>query len=691
MEPWQVFILTTVFGWVDDKGRRRFKTAYIEVPRKNGKSSISSLVALYCLAADGEKGAEVYSAATTRDQARIVWQDAKHMAKNSPGLKSKFGVDITAHSIHVTETASYFKALSRDQGGNLDGLNVHCAIIDELHAHKTRDIFDVIETATGAREQPLLWLITTAGFNRAGICYEQRAYSLKILAGLEDKEYFGIVYTLDDAIKTHLDPLDGIKKLEELCDCRSVPTTLIENHYLKACAKHAITGNGQRIDLGHTTASIHQDLLSRLGFAVVATTEPSSKKIQSTRLDKLQTEGDGQERIKRKSRKLLSAGDREISKQSLIGKGLRNTGLQQKNTASSTALSQEVVPSAKSANELCALITATNQALSEACSVPSATLQSVCLETLRRAYSEHSPTCSALSYLSLQAEGLILNLPADDWQDPKSWAKANPNWGVSVKPEDIERKARKAMEMAAAQNNFLTKHCNLWVNADTAWMDMRAWERCGDPALDISDFEGLPCFGGLDLATKTDIASRVFVFERDGILHAFDRHYLPEETVENNANSQYSGWEIDGYLTATPGNITDYDVIEDDILIDAKRFRVEEFGYDPFQATQMSGHLVANGLPMVQVGQTVKNLSEPMKELEALVIAGKFKHNGNPVLSWMISNVVAHVDAKDNIYPRKEFPQNKIDGVVALLIAINRWSAQEDTGHAYQDRGFITL
>ena len=478
LEPWQVFILTTVFGWVDSEGRRRFKTAYIEVPRKNAKSTLSSVVALYCLAADGEKGAEVYSAATTRDQARIVWQDAKHMAKNSPGLKSKFGVDITAHSIHVTETASYFKALSRDQGGNLDGLNVHCAIIDELHAHKTRDIFDVIETATGAREQPLLWLITTAGFNRAGICYEQRAYSLKILAGLKDEEYFGVVYSLDDA---------------------------------------------------------------------------------------------------------------------------------------------------------------------------------------------------------------------DDWQDPKSWAKANPNWGVSVKPEDIERKARKAMEMAAAQNNFLTKHCNLWVNADTAWMDMRAWERCGDPALDMADFEGLSCFGGLDLATKTDIASRVFVFERDGILHAFDRHYLPEETVENNANSQYSGWEIDGYLTATPGNITDYDVIEDDILIDAKRFRVEEFGYDPFQATQMSGHLVANGLPMVQVGQTVKNLSEPMKELEALVIAGKFKHNGNPVLSWMISNVVAHVDAKDNIYPRKEFPQNKIDGVVALLIAINRWSAQEDTGHAYQDRGFITL
>lgn len=478
LEPWQVFILTTVFGWVDDEGRRRFKTAYIEVPRKNAKSTLSSVVALYCLAADGEEGAEVYSAATTRDQARIVWQDAKQMAMKSKGLRSKFGVDTSAHSIFVAEKASVFKALSRDQGGNLDGLNVHCAIIDELHAHKTRDVFDVIETATGAREQPLLWLITTAGFNRAGICYEQRAYALKLLAGLKDEEYFGIVYGTDEG---------------------------------------------------------------------------------------------------------------------------------------------------------------------------------------------------------------------DDWTQPETWAKANPNYGVSVKPEDIERKCRKAMEMAAAQNNFLTKHLNLWVNADTAWMDMRAWDRCGDESLSIEDFEGAECFGGMDLASKLDISSRVLVFERDGIVHAFDRHYLPEDVVENNNNSQYQGWEIDGYLTATPGNVTDYDVIEDDIQADAKRFTVAEFGYDPFQATQISSHLVTAGLPMVQVGQTVKNLSEPMKTLEALVISGKFKHDGNPVLTWMISNVVAHVDAKDNIYPRKEFPENKIDGVVALLIAINRWSAKQDISHAYQDRGFITI
>jgi phage terminase large subunit-like protein len=478
LEAWQIFILTTVFGWVDDEGNRRYKTAYIEVPRKNAKSTLSSVVALYCLSADGEAGAEVYSAATTRDQARIVWNDAKQMAVKSPGLRKKFGVDTSAHSVHVVSTASHFKALSRDQGGNLDGLNTHCAVIDELHAHKTRDVFDVMETSTSAREQSLLWLISTAGFNRAGICYEQRAYVLKILSGIKDESYFGIVYTLDDG---------------------------------------------------------------------------------------------------------------------------------------------------------------------------------------------------------------------DDWQDPTIWAKANPNWGVSVKTDDIERKARKAMQMSAATNNFLTKHLNVWVNADTAWMDMRAWERCADLTLDVRDFEGEHCYGGLDLATKFDVASRVKLFEREGVLYCFETHYLPEDTVEQSSNSQYQGWEIDGYLTTTPGNVTDFDVIEDDIKADSELYVFDEHGFDPYQATQLSSHLLDHGLPMVQVGQTVKNLSEPMKELEALVASGRFKHNGNPVLEWMVSNVVAHVDAKDNIYPRKEFPENKIDGVVAILIAINRWLANDDSGHAYADRGFTVL
>lgn len=474
LEPWQIFILTTVFGWIDENGYRRFKTVYTEVPRKNAKSTLSSGVALYCLVADGEGGAEVYSAATTRDQARIVFNDAAQMVNQCLGLQKRFGVKVMGknipHTIFTQESASNFKPLSRDQGGNLDGLNVHCGIIDELHAHKTREVFDVIETATGARRQPLLWLITTAGFNRAGICYEQRAYVIKVLSTAhDDEEYFGIIYTIDEA---------------------------------------------------------------------------------------------------------------------------------------------------------------------------------------------------------------------DDWADPISWEKANPNWDKSVNPQDIERKARKALELPSATNNFLTKHLNVWVNADTAWMDMRRWDAQADHSLTLEMFEGEPCWIGLDLASKVDIAALVLLFKKqvNGETHyyMFGRYWLPEETIASSPNSQYQGWVRQGLINETDGPIIDFDEIETQIKADCSTFQVEECCYDPFQATQLATHLMNEGLTMIEVKPTVMNFSEPMKELEALVLDGRLHHNGDPVLTWMVSNVVCHRDAKDNIYPRKEFEQNKIDGVVAGLMALNRGMIEEE-------------
>ena len=198
LEPWQVFILTTVFGWVKPDGKRRFRRSYIEVPRGNAKSTLSSAVGLYMLAADGEGGAEVYSLATTRDQARIVFGDAQTMARKSPGFRSRFGVGVGAHNIHVLSSGSKFEALSAE-GSTLDGLNIHFGCVDELHAHKTRTVYDVVETGTGKRDNSLLWVITTAGANRAGICYESRTFVTKLLEGLfGDDSQFGIIYGLDD-------------------------------------------------------------------------------------------------------------------------------------------------------------------------------------------------------------------------------------------------------------------------------------------------------------------------------------------------------------------------------------------------------------------------------------------------------------------------------------------------------------
>ena len=198
LQPWQIFILGSVFGWVRKRnGLRRFRTAYLELPRKQGKSCLSSAVALYMLCEDGEKGAEIYSAATTRDQAKIIFSDAQQMARQTPELREHYRLTVNAHNLNVIETGSKFEALSAE-ADTLDGLNTHCALIDELHAHRTRAVFDIIESSTAARAQPLLWMITSAGSDRAGICYEQRTYVTKILDRvIEDETYWGIIYTID--------------------------------------------------------------------------------------------------------------------------------------------------------------------------------------------------------------------------------------------------------------------------------------------------------------------------------------------------------------------------------------------------------------------------------------------------------------------------------------------------------------
>lgn len=195
LEPWQAFIVANLFGWKRQDGTRRYRTAYIEVPRKNGKSTLAAGIGLYLFFADGEAGAEVYTAATKKDQARITHGEATRMVKASPGLRSR----IRTHrdNLHVLENSSKFEPLGAD-ADTMDGLNVHGAVVDELHAHKNRNVWDVLETATGSRSQPLILAITTAGFDKHSICREQHDYTEKLIDGVvEDDSFFGIIYTID--------------------------------------------------------------------------------------------------------------------------------------------------------------------------------------------------------------------------------------------------------------------------------------------------------------------------------------------------------------------------------------------------------------------------------------------------------------------------------------------------------------
>jgi phage terminase large subunit-like protein len=196
LAPWEQAYLWVLFGWKRKNGNRRFRTSYLEVARKNGKSTLAAGVALYLLDADGEDGAEVYSAATKRDQAKIVHGEAARMVRSSAPLKKY----LTVHrdTIHALDTNSKFEPLSSDFN-SLDGLNIHGAIVDEVHAHKTRDLWDILETATGARRQPLMFAITTAGVSRESVCRELHDYTEKILEGsLKDDSFCGIIYTLDE-------------------------------------------------------------------------------------------------------------------------------------------------------------------------------------------------------------------------------------------------------------------------------------------------------------------------------------------------------------------------------------------------------------------------------------------------------------------------------------------------------------
>ncbi|MDW5499872.1 terminase TerL endonuclease subunit [Pseudomonas lundensis] len=475
---WDIFILINLFGFViplidemtgeqmfDDDGDaimvRRFRTAYNEVARKNAKSTLSSGIGLYMTGADGEGGAEVYSAATTRDQARIVFDDAKNMIKKAPQTLGRLFGHVKLN-IHQERTASKFEPLSSD-ANNLDGLNIHCGIVDELHAHRTRDVWDVLETATGARLQSLLFAITTAGSNKEGICFEQRDYAIKVLRGVvDDDTYFAVIYTLDED---------------------------------------------------------------------------------------------------------------------------------------------------------------------------------------------------------------------DDPFDENNWPKANPGLGICKRWDDMRRLAKKAKEQIAARPNFFTKHLNIWVTAESAWMDMDRWDKCGDIAPD-EELVNWPLWVGIDLANKIDICAAVKTWlAPNGHTHTKSKFWIPEgrlETAPKHISELYRKWADAGYLDLTDGDVIDHGYIKAEVEAWVKGESLKEIAFDPWSATQFSLALAEEGLPLVEVAQTVKNLSESMKSVQADVYGSKIHHDGNPVMTWMMSNVTVKPDKNDNVFPNKSTPENKIDGPVALFTAKSR-------------------
>lgn len=463
LEPWQIWILASVFGWrrKSDDGRR-FEQAYTEVARKNAKSALTSGVSLYCLTCDGEVGPQVKTAATTGGQARIVFDVAWKMAKATPELCEVFGLEIMANAVVCHKNNGSIAPINA-KSSTQDGLNPHLTVIDELHAHKDRSLFDVLRSATGARKNPLGWYITTAGYNSQGVCYEQRDYLCKILQGvIDDDTYFGVVYSLDEG---------------------------------------------------------------------------------------------------------------------------------------------------------------------------------------------------------------------DDPYNEDVWAKANPNLHVSVDIEKLRSYAKQAKNSPASAGEFKTKRLNLWQNSHSTWLSMEQWKACGDTKLRIDDFVGCPGWLAVDLADTNDVAALVVVFDRDGMLHAFSRFYLPEDLVEicaHRTTTHYKVWADDGFITTTEGNFIDHNAIEDDIRAICGEHQIEKIRLEHYGSAQIAANLMSDGLPVEIIHKKPDTYSEPSKLLEAWVEINKFRFDGNPVLTWMASNCVVDRRVNGSILPKKEHRDSpkKIDGIDALIMAI---------------------
>ena len=283
-----------------------------------------------------------------------------------------------------------------------------------------------------------------------------------------------------------------------------------------------------------------------------------------------------------------------------------------------------------------------------------------------------------------------------DWTSEEVWYQANPNLGVSKKIEYMREQCRIAQENPAFENVFKRLDLNIRTEQAVRIIVMAEWDACDGP-VDAKALEGQQCHGGLDLATVNDLAALVMVFQRpDGIYDVLPRFWCPRENAirrERLHNVPYLTWAKQGYLTLTPGDRIDYNYIRQAVNEDAKRFRIVDIGIDPFNASHLEQQLrEEDGIAMVEYRQGFISMNEPTKMLLRMLKGAELRHDGNPILRWMAGNLSAKTDAQDNIKPDKQKSADKIDGIVALIMALGRALLGEKPKESiYKTRGILTI
>lgn len=299
-----------------------------------------------------------------------------------------------------------------------------------------------------------------------------------------------------------------------------------------------------------------------------------------------------------------------------------------------------------------------------------------------------------------------------DWSDPEVWEQANPSLGVTVSREYLEAECNRAKETPGYVNTFRRLFLNQWTESSSRWLDLEAWTEGGEP-FDPAELEGQVCWGGLDLSTTTDLSAFVLVFPRkitnpsvmEGIgglagselndgFNVVAKFWMPEENIALRVRRDrvpYDVWVREGWIEATEGNVIDYHVIRERIKELSSLYRIQDMGFDPWNATGLVNDLMEDGANMVEVRQGYASLSGPSKELEKLVASRRLWHGGNPVLTWCAANVVVQQDPTGNLKPSKDKSTERIDGIVALVMALSRAIAGEDGESVYESRGLLVL
>jgi phage terminase large subunit-like protein len=282
--------------------------------------------------------------------------------------------------------------------------------------------------------------------------------------------------------------------------------------------------------------------------------------------------------------------------------------------------------------------------------------------------------------------------PDDDWKDEEVWRRANPGYGVTVKPDFLRSELREALEKPRKVPAFKRYYLNILTGDSDGGLSMEAWDACRRP-LDEDALAGRRCWVGLDLSRRTDMTAAAAVFPlEDGFFAILPRFYIPEDNIEAREKRDKVPirlWVEQGLVVATPGNVIDYAFVRADINLWARTYEVVEVPYDPNSATQLALQLTEDGISVFEHPQTFLKLSEPTKKFEELVLQHRIVHGGNPVMRWQVRNVALKIDANENVRPDKRKSTSRIDVVVASIMALGRATLGGDG--AYEDHGIRTL